>query len=385
MAKNPLHDIAVVAVHNTRQARRLDVAEDQLLLEAIRGVLAAAGLRAMDIDGVNVDGLTDNITPYHAISWLGGRACWAGMQLPGIAAVMEAAGAIALGQCNTVLLAAGQSGAYRGNTETAPWTRPNYEFAGCWGMYTAAQFALVARRHMHIYGTPVEALAEVASSIRTNGAKNPQAVFYGKPVSRQDVLGSRMIADPFHLLDCSITSEGGAALILTTRERARDLDVTPIFILGGCVDRQGVTYNTPPVWDQCGHLGKRAADICFEQAGLARADVDVAELYDPFSFEIIRQLEAYGFCKPGEAADFVLDGNIRLGGRLPVVTNGGLLSFSHAGRAQSLQKVIAAVMQLRGMLPPQLTVPNAKVAICSNNGSAALAVDVMLLGTERTA
>jgi len=228
-------------------------------------------------------------------------------------------------------------------------------------------------------------LAEVASSIRTNGAKNPHAVFHGKPVSRQDVLGSRMIADPFHLLDCSMTSEGGAALILTTRERARDLDVTPIFILGGCIDRQGVTYNTPPVWDQCGYLGKRAADICFEQAGLARADVDVAELYDPFSFEIIRQLEAYGFCKPGEAADFVLDGNIRMGSRLPVVTNGGLLSFSHAGRAQSLQKVIAAVMQLRGLLPPELTVPDAKVAICSNNGSAALAVDVMLLGTEAMA
>jgi acetyl-CoA acetyltransferase len=251
-------------------------------------------------------------------------------------------------------------------------------------MFTAAQFALIARRHMALYGTPQEALAEVAAIIRTNGSKNPAAISYGKPVSREDVLASRMIADPFHLFDCALTSEGGAALIMTTRERAQDLDVDPIFVLGGAIDRQGFGYTIPPLWDHCGDLGARAARISFRQAGLTPADVDVCEFYDPFSFEIIRQLESYGFCEVGEGADFVMDGNIRIGGKLPVCTNGGLLSFSHPGMAQNLQKVINGVMKLRGQLPAELTVPDAKVALVSNNGSASLFCDVMLLGREGT-
>jgi acetyl-CoA acetyltransferase len=191
-----------------------------------------------------------------------------------------------------------------------------------------------------------------------------------------------MVADPFHLLDCAITSEGGAGLVLTSVERARDLDVTPIYLLGGGLDRQGMSYVGPPVWDRYGEVGGRAARLAFAQAGLGPNDVDVAELYDPFSFEIIRQLEAMDFCKPGEGADFVSGGRIAVGGALPVATNGGLLSYSHAGLAQLLQKPIAAVEQLRGELPAALTVPDAKVAIASNGGAGALFCDVLLLGRE---
>jgi acetyl-CoA acetyltransferase len=143
-----------------------------------------------------------------------------------------------------------------------------------------------------------------------------------------------------------------------------------------------MSYVGPPVWDRYGEVGGRAARLAFAQAGLGPADVDVAELYDPFSFEIIRQLEAMGFCKPGEGGDFVMDGRISVGGELPVATNGGLLSFSHAGLAQLLQKPIAAVQQLRGELPKELTVPGAKVAITSNGGAGALFCDVLLLGKE---
>jgi acetyl-CoA acetyltransferase len=380
MARHALDDIAIVATHNTRQAKRLDESEEALLGGAFRAVMDEAGIGPADIDGVNAHGWTSGISGFDAIAWLGGRPCWNGAHWPGIASVMEAAGAIMAGQCHTVLMGAAQSGAHRDRLQTAPWTRPDYEFTACWGMHTPAQFALIARRYMSLYGTPVEALAEISSSIRTNGARNPEAVMRGEPVSREDVLASRMIADPFHLLDCALTTEGGAALIMTTRERARDMASEPIFILGGSIERQGQAYTEPSIWDRYGHIGARAAKACFSQCGLRPEDVDVCEFYDPFSFEIIRQLEAYGFCKEGEGGDFVLDGNIRMGASLPVSTNGGLLSFSHAGTAQALQKIIAAVMQLRGQMPAELTVPGAQVALTSNNGAGAVACDVMLLG-----
>jgi acetyl-CoA acetyltransferase len=380
MASSSLRDIAIVAVHNTRQARQLDEPEDSLMLGAFRAVMAQAGIGPADIDGVSAHGWTSGTTGLDVIAWLGGHPCWNGVHYPGIASVMEAAGAIMAGQCHTVLMGAAQSGAHRGRTHTAPWTRPENEFVACWGMFTAAQFALIARRHMALYGTPVEALAEVAAAIRSNGALNPEAVFHGRTVTREDVLASRMIADPFHLLDCAMTSEGGSALIMTTRERARDMGAEPVFILAGALERMGQAYVEPPVWDRFGMMGARAAAGCFERAGMTPADVDVCEFYDPFSFEIIRQLEAYGFCKPGEAAGFVLEGNIRIDGSLPVATNGGLMSFSHAGAVQNLQKVIAGVQQLRGELPPELTVKGAEVAMISNNGSGAVTCDVMLLG-----
>ena len=382
-AKNPFHDVAIVGVYNTEQARVLEGwTESELVMDAIRGGLADAGLDASEVDGVNVSTWRSRLNPREGVHLLGGRPSWTGSEF-GIAGVVEAAAAIATGQCETVLMAGAQCGEYVDRSATNTWTRPSNEFVECWGLYTAAEFALIARRHMHLYGTRAEALAEVAASIRMNGARNPQAVMYGREVTPEDVLASRMVADPFHLLDCCINSEGGAALVLTTAERARDLDATPIWMLGGALDRQGMSYVTAPVWDRYGDVGARAARLAFEQCGLGPKDVDVLEIYDPFSFEIIRQLEAYGFCKLGEGGDFVMDGRIRIDGELPVATNGGILSFSHAGVIQLLQKPIAAVQQLRGDVPAALRVPGASVALATNGGAGALFVDLMLLGRER--
>ena len=382
MDRNPLHDVAIVGAYNTRQAKRLEEPEPAVVRDAVLGALASAGLGVEDVDGVNVRSSVRGLHAREAVMLLGGRPCWTGLGL-GIEAVLEAAGAIATGQCETVLIADAQADQYTDRAATSPWTRPSNEFVECWGLYTAAEFALIAQRYMHLYGTRPESLAEVAAAIRMNGARNPEAVFYGRPVTPDDVLGSRMVADPFHLLDCAINSEGGAALVLTSAERARDLDCEPIWILGGALERQGMAYVSAPVWDRYGRVGGEAARRAFAHAGLGPADVDVAELYDPFSFEIIRQLETFGFCKEGEGGDFVLGGRIRSDGELPVVTNGGLLSFSHAGTAQMLQKVIGSVQQLRGELPDELTVPGARVALTSNGGAGALFCDVMLLGKER--
>jgi acetyl-CoA acetyltransferase len=381
-ARTPLHDVAIVGAYDTRQAKVLDVPEMDVLLDAMRGAVASAGLTFADVDGLNVTSTVRRYNAREAAMLLGGRPFWTGADI-GIPAVVEAALAIGAGLCEVALVATAQASAYTDRAKTAPWTRPSNEFVECWGLYTAAEFALMARRHMHLYGTTPEQMAEVAAAIRSHGAANPEAVHYGREVTPEDVLASRMVAEPFHLLDCAINSEGGAGLVLTTAERARDLDVKPIFLLGAGADRQGMAYVGPPVWEKYGWVGRRAAQKSFAQCGLAPADVDVAELYDPFSFEIIRQLEAFGFCKEGEGGAFVEDGRIRVGGELPVATNGGLLSFSHAGLAQLIQKPIAAVKQLRGELPQELTVPDAKVALCTNGGSGALFCEVLLLGTEQ--
>ncbi len=383
MPTNPLHGVAIVGAYNTRQARSLGIPETDLLLDAMRGAVRSAGLTLAAIDGIHCSSSARGWRPRETAMWLGGRPVWTGSADVGIAALLEAALAIASGQCTSVLIATAQAGEYTNRAETAPWTKPSHEFTECFGLFTAAEFALIARRHMHVYGTRVEDLAEVAATIRNHGALNPEAVMFGRPVTPADVLASRPIAEPFRLLDCALTNEGGAGLVLTSAERARDLPATPVWLLGGALERCGMSYVTPPVWDRYGDVGARAAKLAFAQCGLAPADVDVAELYDPFSFEVIRQLEALGFCRRGEGGAFVRDGRIGVGGALPVATNGGLLSFSHAGLAQLLQKPIAAVQQLRGELPDALSVADAQTALATNGGAGALFCDVLLLGTER--
>jgi acetyl-CoA acetyltransferase len=386
MPTYPLHNVAIAGVYNTRQDRGIsDLTSQELTLDAIRGVLADADLSPADVDGVNCRAGTGggemDIASF--VHQLGANPCWTGSAGTGILAILEAAAAIAAGYCHTVLIATGQSGAYHDRSATAPWTRPENEFTQTFGMFTAAQFALVARRHMHLYGTRPEHLAEVAATIRNHGHVNPEAVYYGRgPFSRGDILNSRMIADPFHLLDCAATSEGGAGVLLTTAERARDLRRPPAYILGGAEERRGKSYVQSPTWERVGTLGREAARKTFAMAGLTPGDVDACILYDPFSFEIIRQFEAFGFCGEGEGGPFVMDDRIGLGGQYPICTDGGLMSFSHPGAGQHAQRVIEAVKQLRGACGDR-QVPSASVALATSAGSAAFYMATILLGREQ--
>ena len=172
----------------------------------------------------------------------------------------------------------------------------------------------------------------------------------------------------------------------------RDLAHDPVFVLGGNTDHFGPSYQHPPAWDMGGNrrpdlvdgtVGRRAAEDAFRMSGLGPADVDVCELYDPFSFEIIRQFEAFGFCPEGEGGDYVMSGVIEPGGRHPITTDGGLMSFSHGGATvQLLQRVIRGVQQLRGGCPT-MQVDGAEVALCSGGGAGALFTDVLLLGKDQ--
>ncbi|WP_433368991.1 thiolase family protein [Streptosporangium sp. CA-115845] len=377
---------AIAGVFNTPQARRLEGwTTRKLIASAALGALRDAGLTLAAVDGVITEGDSSAL-----IYDLRLGPAWQGRGF-GLDAVVEAANAIEGGQADVVLIVAAAAGVYVDRDATAPWTRPENEFVAPWGLFTAAEFALIARRHMTTYGTTPEQLAMVAATIRNNGHHNPEAVYSGRgPFKPEDILASRMIADPFHLLDCSMTSEGGCALVLVAADRLADLPAKPVHVLGGGADYYGPAYQFPPSWDLAGRrggpvngrIGGRAADRAFRHAGLERSDVDVLELYDPFSFEIIRQLEAFGFCEPGEGGPFVEDGHIAITGSHPVTTDGGTMSFSHAGGSpQMFQRVIRGVQQLRGEAGP-LQVPGAEVALCSGAGAGALFNSVVLLGTE---
>lgn len=385
---HPFAGVAVAGVHNTVQARRLPGHDSRsIALEAALGALADAGVTPGEVDGVVGEFAADQVLA------LGLGSASRRPTALGIPAVLDAAALVATGQCRVVLLAAGGAGLYTDRSQTAPWTRPTNELVIGYGLFTAAEFALMARRHMLRYGTTAEQLATVSATIRNNGSAHPGAVYHGRgPFTPDDILASRMVADPFHLLDCSMTSEGGCALVLTTADRAADGPAPPVHLLGCGSDSFGPAYTIAPSWDlgadrgdgtPAGYVGRGAARKAFAMAGLGPADVDVCELYDPFSFEIIRQLEAFGFCGEGEGGGLVDDGAIAPGGRHPVTTDGGTMSFSHAGiSAQQLQRVIRGVEQVRGGCQG-VTVPNAEVALCSNGGSGALFTDVLLLGRER--
>jgi acetyl-CoA acetyltransferase len=386
---HPYHDVVIAAVFNTRQAKTLEGYDSLgIAIEAALGAIERSGVRPNQVDGIFGQFAAE--LPY----LLGtGPAHVGSMGLGGIPAILDAAGAIAAGHCSVALLAGGGAGIYTESASVAPWTRISNEFVIPFGMYTALEFALIARRHMHVFGTTPDQLAEVAATIRNNGHVNPEAVYRGRgPFTRADILESRMVADPFHLLDCAMTAEGGTAIVLAHADLAADLPLAPVYVLGGGVDHTGPSYQHPPSFDVKGSaddaipngwVGKRAAAQSFRMAGLSPADVDVAELYDPFSFEIIRQLEAFGFCEPGDGGDFVSEGHIAAGGSLPVTTDGGLLSFSHGGgTVQMLQRVVRAVEQLQGTCVTN-QVPGAEVALASNGGAGAFFNEVLLLGTTR--
>jgi acetyl-CoA acetyltransferase len=260
-------------------------------------------------------------------------------------------------------------------------------------MFTAAQFALVAQRYMYKYGVGPEPLATVAATIRNNGHINPDAVYFERgPYTAADVLNSRPIAEPYHLLDCASTTEGGAAMIVARHERAVDMAKRPVYLLGGGMEQYGPAYRFPPRLDFGGNrrddltietLGRSIWERAQQQTGLTHSDIDVLELYDPFSYEIIRQLEAFGFCGPGEGGDAVMAGMIEPDGKMPVTTDGGLMAYSHPGvAAQKYQRIIRATEQLRGTCKTNQR-PGAEVALCTGGGSAPMFLDLLLLGSRQ--
>jgi acetyl-CoA acetyltransferase len=237
------------------------------------------------------------------------------------------------------------------------WASPEYEAP--YGPLIPTLYALVAQRHMHEYGTTAEQMAEVAVAIRGHAALNPNA-YKKEAISVADVVGSRMITSPLHLLDCAIVTDGAAAFVVTKSKNSKSMN-----ILG---QGYGFTHTYIGEHDNIATTAAvQSGRDAFAMAGVKPADIDVAELYDCFTITVIAELEDLGFCKKGEGGAFVEGGRIRLGGELPVTTHGGLLSAVHPGLAGGMFHVVEAVRQLRGECGPR-QVPDCELALAHGNG-----------------
>lgn len=388
--------VVVVGVHATRQGRRLEGWTSMgLALEAVEEALADAGLGLEDVDGMAVDWPGPGGIPGDTNSWAGvlrRDLAWTSDGAFGNAGprgIAQAAAAITSGLCDVAVVGGGvrsQSPVVKGEAEgmhvrsEGPVTPdPSLEFSSLWGAYVMPMFALPAQRHMFEFGTRPEHLAEVAAMIRNNGRDNPEAIMHGRgPYTVEDVLGSRMIASPLHLLDCCLAGEGGAAVVVTTADRARDLRQKPVRVLGAGMQIHQPAYAYPPVLRSVGMLGAEAAARAFGRAGVAASDVDVFSMYDPTSFEVIRQFEALGLCGEGEGGPFIEGGTIGIDGAAPTNLDGGCLSYAWNGTQQMTLKVIDCVRQLRGTAVHQ--VEGAEVAVATAAGSGAQHFEMLVLG-----
>ena len=383
---------AIVGIGESRLGVVPDRSTAQLHADAAQAALNDAGLKLSDIDGVIT-------TPLRVEHWQ--APCGAVANLLGIrpsfmttvdlagangaAMIDQAALAIASGRCSTVLCVAGQNLLSNGNRARAVKSmaesgsaHPQFEVP--YGPLVPSLYALVAQRHMHEYGTTPEQLAEVAVAIRRHASLNPNA-HKRDAITVNDVVSSRMIATPLHLLDCAIVSDGAAAAIVTSAERAKDFPRPPAYLLGS---GYGVRHS---------HIGEHtritetgaidSGRAAFRTAGLTPADVDVAQLYDCFTITVIVELEDLGFCNKGEGGAFVEGGRIALGGELPVTTHGGLLSAGHPGVGGGFFHVLEAVRQVRREAGAR-QVPDVNVALAHGNGGVISVHCTVLLGGADT-
>jgi acetyl-CoA acetyltransferase len=326
----------------------------ELQIESSLKAIADAGLSPKDIDGIIpigiVSGTADDFIDNFGLPDLRFSAVVPHGGASPAMALQCAAAAVASGACNHVLITFGRNVSASANKAGARIHGMQQfhfvtEFEYAMGAIAPAQlYAPMARRHMELYGTTIEQFGEVAVACREHALLNGNAVMK-KPITLEDHRNSRMIADPFRLLDCSLESDGGAAIVVSATERAGDLRHRKVYISGvaeGHPDSPGAITQRPDMTS----LGiAKAAPRAFQMAGVTPADIQVAEVYDCFTYAVIRQLEDMGFCAKGEGGPFVQGGRLKLGGALPTNTHGGLLSQAHVW---GLNHIVELVRQLRG-------------------------------------
>jgi len=359
--------ISVVGAAETTELGRIpDMSQAQLHADAALNAMADAGITAKDIDGVATAGQSPTELAYY----LGIVPNWAdGTQVGGCSFMLHVRHAVAAlqsGMCKTVLVThgeSGRSGVGRGGWAQAPASLSG-QFEMPYGTFGApSTFTLPVLRYMKDYSMSHEQLAMVAVVQREWAGMNPRASFRD-PITVDDVLDSRMIAYPFHLLECCLVTDGGGALILTTEDRAGDFPKPPVHILG-----TGESVETPLISQMEDLTSSRAFRVAgpraMEDAGITHADVDHLMIYDAFAHLPIYGLEDLGFVGRGEAPDFIWERNTAPGGSLPCNTNGGGLSYMHSGM-YGMYALQESVRQMRGEAAAQ--VEGAEISVCLGVG-----------------
>ena len=345
----------------------------ELQIEASLKAIADAGLKPQQIDGVIpigiVSGTADDFIENFGITDLRFSAVVPHGGASPVMALQAAAAAVATGACRHVLITFGRNvsaAAHKAGARIHSMPQFHFvtEFEHPMGASAPAQlYAPMARRHMELYGTTVAQFGEVAVAMREHALLNDNAVMK-KPITLEDHRNSRMISDPFRLLDCSLESDGGAAVIVSSSEAAADLRHRRVFIAGvaeGHPDSPGSITQRPDMTS----LGlAKAAPRAFAMAGVKPADIQLTQIYDCFTYAVIRQLEDLGFCAKGEGGPFVEGGRLRLSGTLPTNTHGGLLSQAHVW---GLNHVVELVRQLRGDAG-RAQVPGAELGLVTGYG-----------------
>ncbi len=357
--------------HPTRKAPDKSVA--QLHMECAAGALDDAGLTFADVDGYFCGGDAPGLGPLSMIEYMGLRPRHVDSTETGgssyIIHVAHAAEAIAAGKCDIALITL--AGRPRSEASSGLQPRnfgvniPDTPFEAPYGNVTVNNYALVAARHMHEFGTTSEQLAWIKVAASHHAQHNPHAMLRDV-VTVEEVVASPMISDPLHRLDCCVVSDGGGALVVARPEIARDLKRPMVVVrgageaskdsMGGRVD---LTYSA----------AARSGPAAFAEAGLSPADIQYASIYDSFTITVLMQLEDLGFCEKGQGGRFVADGNLISGsGRLPFNTDGGGLCNNHPANRGGMTKVIEAVRQLRGEAHPAVQVPDCQFALAQGIG-----------------
>ncbi len=347
--------VAIVGAADTAVGRVPDMTATQLCIDAALRALADAGIDKSAVDGLvtcnsmaephmyHAEAMAEylQIFPKYCVSAGAGGATT-------FAVLYQAAMAIVHGVCDTVLISMAdslRSGLSREQAMVMQSSSGHPQFETPYGSTVPGYYALIAQAYLHEYAAKPEHFAAVAVAARRHAALHPGAQMRD-PITIADVLASRLIADPLRLLDCSLVSDGGAAIVLTSAERARDFPHPPVFLLGAG-EGHGHEHISQAV-SLTHSFAQQAGERAYAMAGVGPADIDFVELYDCFTPVVLIELEDLGFCGRGEAGDFVAEGHTTIGGKLPMNTHGGLLSHCHPGNPGSMFALTEAVAQLRG-------------------------------------
>jgi len=375
---------AIVGVAESDLGRTPGKTVLQLQAQAARGALDDAGLTFEEVDALFCAGNWAWSTNLMLAEYLGIRPSYTDSTNIGgssfEAHIGHAVAGIEAGLFEVALITYGstqRSDRSRGRGDYN--FRLSEQYEGHYGMPApVGAYALAAMRHMYEYGTTSEQLAELAVATRKWATLNEKAMMRD-PISVEDVLNSRMIAEPLHLLDCCLVTDGGGAVVVTSAQRARQTRKAPVWILGhGEAHTHNTIANMPDLATHGAALASGRA--AFERAGMTPAQIDVAEIYDSFTITVVMTLEALGFCAPGEGGAFVSNQRTAPGGAFPLNTNGGGLSYCHPGM-YGIFLLIEATRQLRGECGSR-QVSGARTALAHGTGGVLSSAATVILGKD---